>query len=153
MYVVFTRMPGESYRRRFKSLLLCLCYVFRALITSLVCWLRTSALGLVLFRIVNQTCVCDWILFSPSFESTQCILFRIPASCQLHSCVKCKYWGMKCKYWGVTAILTSLFFSSLFSFLNFLSCLLDCCCWWLCCVLNCDSAFDLWFTDLCFELV
>ena len=31
------RMPGESYRRRLGSLLLYLCYVFRALINSLVC--------------------------------------------------------------------------------------------------------------------
>jgi len=38
MYLVFTRMPGESYRRRLRSLLLHLCYVFRALINSLVCW-------------------------------------------------------------------------------------------------------------------
>ena len=30
MYLVFTRMPGESYRRRLSSLLLYLCYVFRA---------------------------------------------------------------------------------------------------------------------------
>ena len=37
MYLVFTRMAGESYRRRLGSLLLCLCYVFRALINSLVC--------------------------------------------------------------------------------------------------------------------
>ena len=37
MYLVFTRMPGESYRRRVMSLLLCLCDVFRALINSLVC--------------------------------------------------------------------------------------------------------------------
>ena len=37
MYLVFTRMPGESYRRRLRSLLLCLCDVFRALIHSLVC--------------------------------------------------------------------------------------------------------------------
>ena len=36
MYLVFTRMPGESYRRRLGSLLLCLCDVFRALINSLV---------------------------------------------------------------------------------------------------------------------
>ena len=28
MYLVFTRMPGESYRRRLRSSLLCLCYVF-----------------------------------------------------------------------------------------------------------------------------
>ena len=37
VYLVFTtRMPGESYRRRLGSLLLCLCDVFRALISSLV---------------------------------------------------------------------------------------------------------------------
>ena len=36
MYLVFTRMPGESYRRRLRSLSLNLCYVFRALINSLV---------------------------------------------------------------------------------------------------------------------
>ena len=35
---VFTRMPGESYRRRLRSLLLYLYDVFRALINSLVCW-------------------------------------------------------------------------------------------------------------------
>ena len=37
MYLVFTRMPGESYRRLIRSLLLYLCYVFRALINSLAC--------------------------------------------------------------------------------------------------------------------
>ena len=37
MYLSFTRVPGESYRRRLRSLLLCLCDVFRALINSLVC--------------------------------------------------------------------------------------------------------------------
>ena len=37
MHFVFTRMPGESYRKRHRSLLLCLCCVFRALINSLVC--------------------------------------------------------------------------------------------------------------------
>ena len=35
MYLVFTRMPGESYRRRLVSLLY-LCYVFRTLTNSLV---------------------------------------------------------------------------------------------------------------------
>ena len=35
MYLVFTCMPGESHRRRPTSLLLYLCYVFRALINSL----------------------------------------------------------------------------------------------------------------------
>ena len=38
MYLVFTHMPGNSYRRRLRSLLLYLCYAFRALINSLVCW-------------------------------------------------------------------------------------------------------------------
>ena len=38
MYLVFTRMPGESYHRRLRSLLLYLCYVFRALINFFVCW-------------------------------------------------------------------------------------------------------------------
>ena len=37
MYLAFTRLPGESYRRRLRSLLLYLCYVFRALINSLAC--------------------------------------------------------------------------------------------------------------------
>ena len=37
MYLAFTRMPGQSYRRQLRSLLLCLCDVFRALINSLVC--------------------------------------------------------------------------------------------------------------------
>ena len=50
MYLVFTRMPGESYRRRLRSLLLYLCYVFRALINSLVRWFCTSARSLVLFQ-------------------------------------------------------------------------------------------------------
>ena len=36
MYFVFTCMPGESYRRRLRSLFWYLCYVFRALINSLV---------------------------------------------------------------------------------------------------------------------
>ena len=46
-YLVFSRLPGESYRRKLRSLLLCLCDVLRALITSLV-----SAVGLVLFRLL-----------------------------------------------------------------------------------------------------
>ena len=35
--LVFTCIPGESYHRRLRSLLLYLCYVFWALINSLVC--------------------------------------------------------------------------------------------------------------------
>ena len=51
-----TRMPGESYRRRLRSLLLYLCYVFRALINSLVCLLCTSAVGLVIRNRGNVLC-------------------------------------------------------------------------------------------------
>ena len=36
MYLIFTRMPGESYVRQLGSLSLCLCDVFRALINSLL---------------------------------------------------------------------------------------------------------------------
>ena len=49
--IVFIRIPGESYSGRLVSLLLYLCYIFRALISSLVCWFCTSGLGLVLFQI------------------------------------------------------------------------------------------------------
>ena len=49
MHLVFTRMPGERYHRRLRSLSLSLCDVFRVLINSLVCRFCTSALGLVLF--------------------------------------------------------------------------------------------------------
>ena len=38
MYLVFTRMQGDGYRRRLGALLLYLFYVFRALINSLVCF-------------------------------------------------------------------------------------------------------------------
>ena len=38
MCLVFTRMPGESYRRRLRSSLLCACDDFRVLINSLVCY-------------------------------------------------------------------------------------------------------------------
>ena len=37
IYHVFTRMPGEMYRRRLRSLLLYFCHLLRALINSLVC--------------------------------------------------------------------------------------------------------------------
>ena len=50
MYLAFERIPGESYRRRLRSLLLYLCDVFRALINSPVSWFCTSAVGLVLFQ-------------------------------------------------------------------------------------------------------
>ena len=47
MYLVLTRMPGESYRRRLRSLLLCLCDVFQTLINSLVCCFDTDCNAVV----------------------------------------------------------------------------------------------------------
>ena len=49
MYLVFTCMPGESYHRQLWSLLLYLCYVFPALINSLVCRFCYVILGIVNF--------------------------------------------------------------------------------------------------------
>ena len=43
MYLVFTHMLGESYRRQFRSLLLCSCDVFPAII-NYFCWLRHTFL-------------------------------------------------------------------------------------------------------------
>ena len=52
MYLVFTRMPGESYRRRLGSLLLYLCHVFRAL-NKLAC-------VLILHERSGPRSVSDW---------------------------------------------------------------------------------------------
>ena len=48
-------MPGESYRRRLRSLLLCLSDLLRALINSLDCWFCTGTLGLILFQILSTS--------------------------------------------------------------------------------------------------
>ena len=52
IYLVFTRMSGESYRTCDSGPCCCTCVTyFQTLINSLVCWFCTSALGLVLFQI------------------------------------------------------------------------------------------------------
>ena len=58
MYLVFTRMPGESNRRRLRSLVLRLCDVFRALINSLVLFVCLTCFE----RLLTPLCclfVCD----------------------------------------------------------------------------------------------
>ena len=77
------------YRRRPRSLLLYLCYIFRALINSLMCWLCTSALSLVQFQIFSlswsvskQTNVKILMLFWPSTF----VLFPY------FHCCRCKHW-------------------------------------------------------------
>ena len=50
MYFVLTHIPGESYHRWLRSLMMCLCDVFWVLINSRVCWFCTSTLGHILFH-------------------------------------------------------------------------------------------------------
>ena len=57
MYLVFARIPGESYRRRLRSLLLCLCDVFHVLINSLVCMLiPVNQDGHIRARYIRNVC-------------------------------------------------------------------------------------------------
>ena len=53
VFLVFTRMPGESYCRWLRSLLLSMCYIIWALINSLVCW----------FFMTWVDWVCCWLLY------------------------------------------------------------------------------------------
>ena len=55
MHRVFTRMAGESCHRRLRSLLLYLCYVFRALINTFVCW----------FYIRKRLSQSQWLFCNP----------------------------------------------------------------------------------------
>ena len=94
MYLLFTCMPGESYRMWLRSLLLYLCQAFWiwVLINCLVCWFVLSVLSHVqqMDRVLAKTaeyihCVWDWdwevhqILWDPPpnqlFEAAWCILF------------------------------------------------------------------------------
>ena len=67
MYLVFTRMPAECYRRRLRSLLLYLWYVFRALINSLVCWLLEDLVVNYRWSFEIQTSGSQWLLAAFSF--------------------------------------------------------------------------------------
>ena len=64
MYLIFTRVPGESYRGRLRYLLLCLCYVFRALINFLVRWFTYSGVSALktyyslVFGEIPVLCMC-----------------------------------------------------------------------------------------------
>ena len=56
LYLVFTRMPGENYRKRLGSFLLCLCYVFGALINSVCVCVCACVRARV--RACVRVCVC-----------------------------------------------------------------------------------------------
>ena len=86
-YLVFTRMPGENYRRRLRSLLLYFCYVFPALINSSVCWFCTSALGFVLFQIPASHSYGDTCF--PSDYRVDCCVDWGNAPWRLMSVFKC----------------------------------------------------------------
>ena len=52
MYVAFTRIPGECYRRKFESFF-SLCDVFRVLINSLVCYSAQALRASFCFRLLH----------------------------------------------------------------------------------------------------
>ena len=85
MYLVFTRMVGESYCRRLRSLLLYLCYAFRALINSLVCrsfflffFLPISSLALLcnLVDLSSLSFSCSWSILLTCFSRNFSNMFR-----------------------------------------------------------------------------
>ena len=59
MYLVFTRMPGESCPRHLMSLLLCLCDVFQALVNSPVD--HTQGVFFVDGKVVTSCCLSNLI--------------------------------------------------------------------------------------------
>ena len=78
MFLVFTHMPGESYCRWLRSLLLYLCDVYQELINSFVCWFclnNTNRLIRLIFKfcslylpqmvwlieMIKQLTVADWL--------------------------------------------------------------------------------------------
>ena len=54
--VLFTRMPGESYRWRLRSLLLCLCDVFRAAINPLWVDSETATVSIITYGADRALC-------------------------------------------------------------------------------------------------
>ena len=78
MYLVLTCMPGESYRRRLRSLLLCLCDVFEALINSFTCCFNQGFFNANCNAVV---CLCDGKVCVTSFKS-----YLTPSRVVLFSC-------------------------------------------------------------------
>ena len=103
-YLVFTRVPGESYRKRLGSLLLCLCDVFRALINSLVCWSsdRNHDDNIDWLTDWLTDCLIDWLsdcFYTTPFsvlEQTRCAHNSVLSECWLvlSVCVILRTFGM-----------------------------------------------------------
>ena len=67
MYLAFTRVPGEGCRRQLRSLLLYLCYVFRALLSSLVCSMmelpvRDLSIDWLVGSLVSRSEWMEWLI-------------------------------------------------------------------------------------------
>ena len=89
MYFVFTRMPGESYRRRLGSLFLCLCGVFWTLINSL-CWL------FLCFERIFITCPLDLFILSQTHHPLARVLdhyLAFRSSVSTPDATLCPLWG------------------------------------------------------------
>ena len=96
MYLVFTRMPGESYLKRVRSLLLCLFNVSRVLTPSFVVFISWSVLLQKWIGTSNYKtmCILPWLtvvwpflsFFSFSFLSIVCVYKKIlsAAFCRAH---------------------------------------------------------------------
>ena len=104
--LAFTRMPGESYRRRLGLCCYELCDVCRALMNSLVCWFTistiqaftvtrtwsTGSVGLVIDSFFSRVDFLCWLLFRYPFHT------RVTAV----ACKRSRSFCQKCR-WQVTA--------------------------------------------------
>ena len=70
MYLASTRMPRESYRRRLRPLLLCLCYGFRGANSLLCVLILHECSGLHIFFLVIFPFKLARKGTQPEFEST-----------------------------------------------------------------------------------
>ena len=113
VYLVLTRMPGESYCRRRRSLLY-LCDVFHSIINSLVCWFYWSAFSDVFCQnastIRQNIDSCDSI--APSGMVDHLFFWRptVPVyCCERDSCCCSFVKQMAPKWWDLHPIIKSLF--------------------------------------------
>ena len=92
MYLVFTRMPCESYRRRLRSSLLDLCHVFRAVINSLGVDSTRALWASFCFRFLSSTGLV--------VTSVSAAVFSISFLTQAHC--------FQPTYYGVAAVIVSM---------------------------------------------
>ena len=100
MYRAYTWTPGESYRRRLRSLLLCMCGVFRALINSLECWFKAEVAEYFSLSCLEETTVCKngrafcisgHTLWVNPFTAPACKISGL-SSARIHACKQYIWW-------------------------------------------------------------